>query len=296
MDDSVVLITGCSTGFGRLMATNLAKRGYNVFASMRDVAGRNRANAGILQEFADREQVSLRVLDIDVTDDSSVQTGVEQVIQEAGAIDVVVNNAGIAYWGLVETFTVEQAKAIFETNFFGSLRVDRAALPYMRKQRSGLLVHMTSVAGRLVAPSMGLYCASKFALEAMAETLRYELSQLGIDCITIEPGPYPTAIFGNNQQPADEARAAGYGPLAEMPAQFMHTLESFPSNSQEVIDKLIELIETPAGSRPLRSLVGDLAQKFQGINDSALDMQTAAMDAFGMKDLMSLKKAQRQVA
>lgn len=296
MTKSVVLVTGSSTGFGRLMATSLARRGYAVFASMRDMAGRNRANASELQEFAKREQAPLHVIEMDVANDSSVQAGVDQVIQEAGSIDVVVNNAGIAYWGLLETLTVEQATTIFQTNFFGCLRVNRAVLPHMRSRRSGLIVHISSAAGRLVVPSMGIYAASKFALEAMAETLRYEVSQLGIDSVILEPGPYPTAIFGKAEQPADQVRAADYGSLAQLPDQVRESLESFPTDSQEVVDKLIEVMEMPAGSRPVRSLVGDFAQKFQPVNDSALEMQSAAMQAFGMKNLMILQKTQRQVA
>jgi NAD(P)-dependent dehydrogenase (short-subunit alcohol dehydrogenase family) len=235
MTHNVVLITGSSTGFGRLMATTLAQHHYEVFASMRDVEGRNRGNASELRKFAERENVSLRVIEMDVTDDSSVQKGVDQVIQHAGAIDVVINNAGVADWGLVEAFSVEQAKAIFETNFFGALRVNRAVLPHMRERRTGVIVHISSAAGRLVVPSMGIYAASKFALEAMAETLRYELSQLGIDSILIEPGPYPTAIFGKGHEPADQARATDYGPLADIPAQVRQNLASFPSDPQEVV-------------------------------------------------------------
>src|SRR5215831_13159407 len=227
---------------------------------------------------------------MDVADDSSVQKGVDQVIQQAGAIDVVINNAGIPGSGLVETFSVEQAKAVFETNFFGALRVNRAVLPHMRQRRSGLIVHISSGAGRLVVPSMGVYAASKFALEAMAETLRYELSQLGIDSILIEPGPYPTAIFGKALGPSDPARTSDYGPLADMPAQVLQNLASFPSDPQEVVDKLIELIAMPAGSRPVRSLVGDFVKQFQPLNDVALEQQAAAMEAFGMKDLMNFQR------
>ena len=296
MTDSVVLITGSSTGFGRLMATTLAQHRYDVFASMRDVGERNRENADKLRELAEREHLPLRVIEMDVADDSSVQKGVDQVIQQAGAIDVVINNAGIVGSGLVETFSVEQAKAVFETNFFGALRVNRAVLPHMRQRRSGLIVHISSGGGRFVVPSMGIYAASKFALEAMAETLRYELSQLGIDSILIEPGPYPTAIYGKATLPVEPARASDYGPLADMPAQVLQNLASFPSDPQEVVDKLLELIAMPAGSRPVRSLVGDFVHQFQPLNDSALQNQTAAMEAFGMKDLMTLQGKQRQVA
>lgn len=295
-ENNIVLVTGASTGFGRLISTTLARRGYTVYASMRDIAGRNRNNAADLENLARDQNLRLHVVELDVTVESSVQQAVERVIREAGRIDVVVNNAGVAYWGLVESFTLEQAKQLFETNFFGPLRVNRAVLPHMRDRRSGLLIHMSSVAGRVVAPSMGLYCATKFALEAVAETLRYEASQLGIDSITVEPGPYPTAIFGNATAGADQERAAGYGAVAELPRKLQDSLESSDTNSQEVADLVAQLIEMPAGSRPIRSLVGGFAQQFQPLNDIALQWQTTAMQQLGLSGLMDMVRAERQVA
>ena len=258
-DSNVVLVTGASTGFGRLISVTLARRGYTVFASMRDLTGRNRSRAVELEELGRNESLRLRAVELDVTSDTSVQQAVEQVVREAGRIDTVVNNAGVAYWGLLETFTVEQAKQIFETNFFGPLRVNRAVLPHMRQRRSGLLIHISSIAGRLVLPSMALYCATKFALEAMAETLRYEVSQLGIDSLIVEPGEYPTAIFGNAAEAADQARAVDYGAVAEMPRKILEGLASNNNDVQEVADRVVELIEMTAGSRLVRSLVGTFA-------------------------------------
>jgi len=295
-DSNVVLVTGASTGFGRLISVTLARRGYTVFASMRDLTGRNRSRAVELEELGRNESLRLRAVELDVTSDTSVQQAVEQVVREAGRIDAVVNNAGVAYWGLLETFTVEQAKQIFETNFFGPLRVNRAVLPHMRQRRSGLLIHISSIAGRLVLPSMALYCATKFALEAMAETLRYEVSQLGIDSLIVEPGEYPTAIFGNAAEAADQARAVDYGAVAEMPRKILEGLASNNNDVQEVADRVVELIEMPAGSRPIRSLVGTFAQQCQPLNDLALQFQTGALQAFGLSDLMALRRAERQVA
>ncbi|PYY17424.1 MAG: short-chain dehydrogenase/reductase [Acidobacteria bacterium] len=285
-DSNVVLVTGASTGFGRLISVTLARRGYTVFASMRDLTGRNRSRAVELEELGRNESLRLRAVELDVTSDTSVQQAVEQVVREAGRIDAVVK----------ETFTVEQAKQIFETNFFGPLRVNRAVLPHMRQRRSGLLIHISSIAGRLVLPSMALYCATKFALEAMAETLRYEVSQLGIDSLIVEPGEYPTAIFGNAAEAADQARAVDYGAVAEMPRKILEGLASNNNDVQEVADRVVELIEMPAGSRPVRSLVGTFAQQCQPLNDLALQFQTGALQAFGLSDLMALRRAERQVA
>jgi NAD(P)-dependent dehydrogenase (short-subunit alcohol dehydrogenase family) len=293
-EKDVVLVTGSSTGFGRLMSIALARRGYQVVASMRDVTGRNRQHAADLKELRQKENLQLSVTELDVTDDRSVDGAVERIVHDAGRIDVVVNNAGVGSWALAETSTVEQAKQLFETNFFGVLRVNRAVLPHMRERRSGLLIHISSVAGRLVLPSLGIYCASKFALEAMAETFRYELSQLGIDAVIVEPGPYPTAIFSNAADAADQARAADYGELAEAPRKVRDAFAAADTNSQDVVEHVIRLIEMQAGTRPVRTLVG--LEQFQPVNDVALQWQAAALENFGFGELMTLRRPDHEVA
>ena len=130
----------------------------------------------------------------------------------------------------------------------------------------------------------------------MAETLRYELSQLGIDSLIVEPGEYPTAIFANTVQATDQARAADYGAVAEVPRKLADALAKNSNDSQEVADRVLELIEMPAGSRPLRTLVGKLAQQCQPLNDVALQLQTGVMQAFGLNNLMTMLRAERQVA
>jgi NAD(P)-dependent dehydrogenase (short-subunit alcohol dehydrogenase family) len=231
----------------------------------------------------------LGVVELDVTDDRSVNDAVDRIVRNAGRIDIVVNNAGISCWALFETSTVEQTKQLFETNFFGVLRVNRAVLPHMRKRRSGLLIHISSVAGRLVMPSLGIYCATKFALEAMAETLRYELSQLGIDSVIVEPGPYPTDIVANAADVTDPVRAAEYGALAEVPRKVRDMLAAADTNSQDVIDSVIQLIEMQAGRRPVRTLVG--AEQFRPVNDVALQWQTVVLRNFGFGELITLRRS-----
>src|SRR5215471_6767369 len=122
-------------------------------------------------------------------------------MQRAGQVDVLINNAGFANWGLTEAYTLAQFRNLFETSFFGVVRVNRAVLPLMRRQASGLLIHVSSGAGRVSLAYMGPYCASKFALEALADAYRFELAPLGIDSVIVEPGEYPTAIFDKNMHP-----------------------------------------------------------------------------------------------
>src|SRR5262249_37807452 len=158
---------------------------------------------------------NIAVLELDVTDDGSVERGVAKVLDQANRIDILVNNAGMALAGVSEAFTADQANVIFNTNVVGSFRTIRAVLPAMRKQRDGLIINIGSILGRVTFPFFSIYGASKFAVEALTDGLRYEVSQLGIDVTLIQPSAYPTPMYTNVQQPADGGRAVGYGAVAE---------------------------------------------------------------------------------
>src|SRR5215831_11505937 len=207
----IILITGASTGFGRDTAEALARDGYRVFAAMRDIASRNRNHADAL-----RSQ-KIGVVELDVTDDGSVDRAIASVLAEAGRIDVLVNNAGMASAGVSEAFTPDQAKVVFNTNVVGVLRTTRAVLPAMRAVGDGLIVNIGSVLGRVTFPFFGIYGASKFAVEALTDSFRYELSQLGIDIVLVQPSAYPTPMYTNFQEPADTDRATAYGAVGEIP-------------------------------------------------------------------------------
>src|SRR6266436_5319261 len=197
--EQTILVTGSTSGFGRLMVETLARRGYRVFAGMRAAAGKNASAAEELRALAQREGLALHSIEIDVTDDASVERAIAAIIETTGRLDVVVNNAGVSYSGPLEAFTLKQVQQQFDTNVFGVLRVSRAALPHMRRQGSGLLLQIGSIAGRLALPFHGLYAATKFALEALTESYRNELAPFGIDAALIEPGTYPTPITANRQ-------------------------------------------------------------------------------------------------
>jgi NAD(P)-dependent dehydrogenase (short-subunit alcohol dehydrogenase family) len=283
-----VLVTGCSSGFGRAISETLARKGYHVFASMRNANTRNAGARDALLALAAREGVKLNVIDLEVTDDSSVERAVAGIIADTGRIDVLVNNAGYALFGMTEAFTVEQAQRIFDTNFFGIVRMNRAVLPHMRRQGEGLIVHITSAGGRGVLPGMGLYIATKFAVEALAECYRYELSQARVDCITVEPGPYRTEIFGKVEAAADLTRASEYGAVADVPGQIAAALEASDAPIQDVADEVARLIDTPAGSRPLRTLVGPIAGAFQPINEVSAQIQRDLLIGMGLGHLISV--------
>src|SRR5689334_23810238 len=217
-----ILITGASSGFGRDTSETLFRAGHTVYASMRGTQGKNREAAEALRK------LGIMTVELDVSNDASVEAGVKKVLVEAGQIDVLVNNAGIASVGVTEAFTAEQAKIIFDTNVIGLLRVTRAVLPSMRQKRDGLIINIGSILGRVTFPFFGIYGASKFAVEALTDSLRYEVSQLGIDVVLLQPSAYPTPMYEKLQQPGDAARAAAYGAVGEIPgAMFKHFMATF---------------------------------------------------------------------
>ena len=184
---AVALITGCSSGIGKYTALEMARREHRVFASMR-----NLESARFLRADARKAQLPLEILQLDVTDQVSVTSAVQQVVKQAGAIDVLVNNAGVGSIGVVEDYADQEIRYVFETIFFGAVRTTRAVLPVMRARRSGTIIMMSSISGLRTFPFSSVYSASKFALDAVSNGLRYELRPFGIHVLVIEPGNFRT--------------------------------------------------------------------------------------------------------
>ncbi len=286
-----ILVTGSTSGFGRLTVETLARQGHTVFAGIRARTSKNAQVDDELRTLAQQEHLALHVVELDVTDDISVDKAVQQVIEIAGQLDVVVNNAGTLFTGPLETFTATQVQQQFDTNVFGVLRMNRAALPHMRARGSGLLLQIGSAAGRLAFPFSGLYGATKFALEGLTESYRYELAALGIDAVIVEPGTYPTTLISNRFLPLDEGRVAPYGPAMEMfMGRFMEDLVTTPPNPQEVADAVATLIATPAGKRPLRTVVAlqNQAAPVRALNEQAERLERDYLDMLGVTDLLTL--------
>ncbi|HET8853001.1 MAG TPA: SDR family oxidoreductase [Ktedonobacteraceae bacterium] len=281
--EQTILVTGSNSGFGRLTVETLARQGYRVFAGMRAAAGKNAPAAEELHALAQREQLALHLVEIDVTDDASVEQAIKAIIGATDRLDVVVNNAGVSYSGPLEAFTLEQVQQQFATNVFSVLRVNRAVLPQMRKQGSGLLLQIGSIAGRLALPFLGLYGATKFALEGLTESYRYELAPFGIDAAIIEPGTYPTTISANRQTAADAERFALYqaGIDAFTVPFYAENRSATPPDPQEVADAVAHVIAQPAGKRPLRTVVATVAQRQapQALNDAATQAMQSFLDA-----------------
>ena len=294
---TVVLITGASTGFGRAAAENLARRGFTVFATMRDVAARNASHRDALQALARKERCALHVLELDVTNDASVDLAVHEALAQAGHIDVAINNAGIAPLGLTEAFTIAELRQLFEVNLYGAARVNRAVLPSMRRQGSGLLIYVSSAGGRLVFPTTGIYCASKFALEALADAYRFELSPFGIDSVIVEPGIHRTPIHEKWPGPADQARVADYGPTGERLQRIKATFDAAldepdTPGPDPVVEAFLRLIETPAGERPFRTVPTAAIQPLLNpYNAQAAQLRQTVAEMFDLTDLTVLQRS-----
>ncbi|MCX2742663.1 SDR family oxidoreductase [Mangrovivirga sp. M17] len=249
-----ILITGCSSGFGNSAARYFADKGHHVFATMRNVEGKNSKPAKELGKYSD----NIDVIEIDVTDDNSVKNGVSMIKE----LDVLINNAGLGYGGPLEAFTSQEFLDQLNLNIVGTFRMAKAILPIMRKQQKGLIIQVSSTAGRAAFPGFGVYHASKWGLEGMSEAMRYELAPLGIDVAIVEPGPFDTNFFGNLVFPEDEEMSKAYSHVLEFEKGFEEQVKSMfedidaPTNPQVVVDIFDELIEMEHGTRPLRTIAG----------------------------------------
>ena len=265
---TVALVTGTSTGIGLATALHLGRNGYRVYASMRNLEGSKE-----IRTAAEKEGLDVRTVQLDVDDGQAVKERVAEVLKDAGRIDVLVNNAGIGGGTAIEEMPEEAWKAMFETNFFGALRMIQAVLPSMRQQRSGTIVNVSSVAGRLATPPQGAYSASKFALEAMSEVLAQEVAKYNVRVAIIEPGIILTPIFQKNLRPpdpnspyADGSRRLGF--------LFMKLLQA-PSQPDVVAEAIQHAIETD--SPKLRYPVGAGADQLLGGRQRATDEEWVAL-------------------
>lgn len=278
-----ILITGCSSGFGYSSAKYLAEKGHHVYATMRNINGKNANPASELKDYSNSNGFKIEVLEMDVTSDESVNSAVAQIPE----VDVLINNAGLGFGGPIEAFSSAQYLAQLDLNIVGTLRVAKAVLPGMRSRNSGLIIQVSSIAGRGAFPGFGIYHASKWGLEGLSEAMRYELAPLGIDVVIVEPGPFSTNFFGNMVPATNNDIALAYKHVGEFFDGFGKQVEGMFEDANAPTDPMIvvkifeNLINSSAGSRPLRTIAG-LDFGFQALNDAVEPIRKASLESMGL--------------
>jgi NAD(P)-dependent dehydrogenase (short-subunit alcohol dehydrogenase family) len=289
---SVILVTGASTGIGQLSARALAAAGHTVYASMRDIAGRNAARVRELRDWSFANGYDLRAVELDVLSQASADDAVKTIVAEQGRLDVVVHNAGHLVTGPTEAFTPEEIARVFDTNVLGTQRVNKAVLPQMRKQQSGLMlwVSSTTVRGGF-PPFMGPYAAAKAAMDSLAVTLSYELTRFGIETSIVVPGAFTrgTAHFPNAGKPADQVTAAAYARYDGLMDQVGARLSALtPDNAdpQAVADEIARIVSLPAGERPFRAMVDFIDDGATAVTEVAERVREEFAQRIGIADLL----------
>ncbi|MEM6481502.1 MAG: SDR family oxidoreductase [Pseudomonadota bacterium] len=285
-----ILITGANSGFGQLIVSDMLSAGHSVVGSMRDIAGRNAGAATALQA------LGAEIVEIDVTDDTSVAKGVADAVSKVGQIDALINNAGVGAHGLQENFSADDFRRLFEINVFGVQRMIRAVVPDMRARGEGLIVNVSSLLGRVALPFYGPYNATKWALEAMSENYRAELSGFGVEVALIEPGGFPTGFMANLMQPSSRDRDASYGEMADAPEKSLAGFEAFlaenPQQAPQIVsDALVSLIARPHGTRPFRTEIDriGMAEPIKDYNDHLGQVTQGLYSNLGIDGLLKVQ-------
>ncbi len=291
----VIVITGASSGFGALTATALADAGHTVYAGMRETAGRNAPEVAKAAGYAARHKVDLRTVELDVASTASVDAGIASVIAEAGRLDVIVHNAGHMSFGPAEAFTPEQFAALYDVNVLSTQRVNRAALPQLRKQGRGLMVWVSSSSARGgTPPYLSPYFAAKAAMDSLAVSYASELTRWGVETSIVVPGAFTkgTNHFARSGAPADKDRAAAYdkGPYAGLPEQSLKglaSLEPADSDAGEVAKAIVRIVDAPFGKRPFRVHIDPSQDGAEIVNAVADRVRAELFRRIGLEDLLS---------
>ena len=286
-----ILVTGASGAFGSLTCIQLAENGHQVVGTFRSLKGKNETIANELKA------KGVALVEMDVTNENSVNAGVKSAFEKMGGLDTVFNNAGIGANGILECFTADDIQKMFDVNVFGVQRVMRAVLPYLRQQGKGTIIHTSSCIGRVTTPFLASYSASKYALESLAEGYRAELSGFGIESCIIEPGGFPTAFMSGMITPSDSVRMIQYGEMASIPETsingYVTYVESIPEQRPErVAEAVVNLVNTPFGEKPLRTVVdfSGLKQPIENYNKVLNETTKAIYTANGVANLLTLNK------
>ncbi|MBY2941577.1 MULTISPECIES: SDR family oxidoreductase [Rhizobium] len=294
MSKQVIVITGASSGFGALTARALAKAGHTVYAGMRATEGRNAPAIADAAEFARNNNVDLRSVELDVASDASVVSGIARIIADAGRLDVIIHNAGHMSFGPAEAFTPEQFAELFDINVLSTQRVNRAALPHLRRQGRGLVVWVSSSSSRGgTPPYLSPYFAAKAAMDSLAVSYAGELTRWGIETSIIVPGAFTkgTNHFAHSGSPDDTARAAEYneGPYKGVPEQALQglaALEPADADAGAVAAAIVDVVGKPFGTRPFRVHIDPSEDGAEIVNGVADRVRAELFRRIGLDDLL----------
>ena len=264
--EKVAVVTGTSSGIGFETSLALAREGYFTYATMRDTTKSNK-----IKEIAQKENLKINVLELDVDDEKSVKSAIAQILDQKQRIDVLVNNAGWGLWGCVEDVSVDEFKEQFETNFFSIIRLIQEVAPTMRKQGSGTIVNVSSVVGRIGFPASPAYISSKFALEGLSESLRFEFAPFGVDVIIIEPGVIKTNFMKNMKMAKKSELDTVYKDITTKVVSGVKMMAEMGTPPKEVANTIVKAIKD---KNPLpRYIVGNDALMFLEAKKSKTDIE-----------------------
>jgi NAD(P)-dependent dehydrogenase (short-subunit alcohol dehydrogenase family) len=294
MSKSVILVTGASSGFGLMTAKSLAQAGHTVYASMRETEGHNAPQVAAVAAWATEQKADLRIVELDVQSDASADASIAHIIADAGRLDVIVHNAGHMVFGPAEAFTPEQFIQQYDVNVLGTQRVNRAALPHLRRQHKGLLVWVGSSSTRGgTPPFLAPHFAAKAAMDALAVSYSTELALWGIETTIMVPGAFTkgTNHFAHSGKPSDQARVAEYkgGPyagIAEKALKGLAALEPADADPSEIARQIVRVVDLPFGKRPFRVHVDPSQDGAEIVNGVADRMRREMYCNIGLENLL----------
>ena len=264
--EKVAVVTGTSSGIGFETSLALAREGYFTYATMRDTTKSDK-----IKEITQKENLKINILELDVDDEKSVKSAIAQILDQKQRIDVLVNNAGWGLWGCVEDVSVDEFKEQFETNFFSIIRLIQEVAPTMRKQGSGTIVNVSSVVGRIGFPASPAYISSKFALEGLSESLRFEFAPFGVDVIIIEPGVIKTDFMKNMKMAKKSELDTVYKDITTKVVSGVKMMVEMGTPPKEVANTIVKAIKD---KKPLpRYVVGNDALMFLEAKKSKTDIE-----------------------
>lgn len=265
-DKKTVLVTGCSSGIGYATCLVFARNNFVTYGSVRDLS-----KAGRIQEITNKEKLPLKIIRLDVNEDESIRIAIQKIISDSGRIDILINNAGYGMFGPIEEISIKEIKEQFETNFFGTIRLIKAIVPIMRKQRNGTIVNISSMVGRFGVPLNAAYVSSKFALEGLSESISFELDEFGIKVILVEPGVIQTDFFQNLKIKGNDTKSPYYKLMDKRIAFLKAAMKNSVSSSDQVANTILHAVNSR--DPDMRYIIGNDATNSIHMRNSLSDRE-----------------------